>query len=200
VAGVYGRQQATLESDALSAFRLGQRFCKEPHWRRIRLGDRIPYKSLPFFLENAAVRRSVWRGIHFNERLPFGADRVWARQAVLASCTIAYAPDALIVRRTVSSLKTAYRLALLAGYTDTRHGDEGGTLWPDSRKLAKRAVCYLLKGLAWGQLPYLAVEAATHRYAYRLGRRLEHLPIGVRENSRPRASTEVEREAGDLAA
>jgi len=47
-------------------------------------------------LDNAAVRRSVWRGIHFNEHLPVGADRVWARQVVLASYTVTYAPDAVV--------------------------------------------------------------------------------------------------------
>jgi glycosyltransferase involved in cell wall biosynthesis len=185
VAGVYGRQEATLDSDALSAFRLGQRFCREAHWRRTRVGDRVPYKSLPFFIENAAVRRSVWRGIHFNERLPVGADRVWARQVVLASCTIGYAPDALVVRRTVSSLRAAYHLALVTGYVDRHHGDDGGTLWPDSRHLTKRAAWCLLKGFAWGQLPYLALEDAVQRYAYKLGQRLERLAPTVRERIAP---------------
>ncbi|TME25007.1 MAG: glycosyltransferase family 2 protein [Chloroflexi bacterium] len=32
VGGVYGRQEASLESDPLSGFRLGQRFCREAHW------------------------------------------------------------------------------------------------------------------------------------------------------------------------
>src|SRR6266705_62309 len=96
-----------------------------------RFGDAISYKSLPFFIENAAVRRSVWRGIHFNEHLPVGADRVWARQVVLASYTIAYAPDAMVTTDSSGSLKAAYRLALLTGYTDQHYGDEGGTLWPE---------------------------------------------------------------------
>src|SRR5205807_803817 len=95
VSGVYGRQQAPLESDPICAFRIGQRFCGEPHWRRNRIGDMVRYKSLPFFIDNAAVRRSVWRGIRFNEHLPIGADRVWARQLVLASCRVAYGTDAL---------------------------------------------------------------------------------------------------------
>ena len=164
-----------VESDPLSAFRLGQRFCREPHSRRIRIGDPVRYKSLPFFIDNAAVRRSIWRGIHFNEHLPTGADRVWARQAVLASCTIAYAPDALVVKPERSSLRRVYRLALTTGYTDAHFGDEGGTLWPDSRRFAKRAAWYLLRGFAWGQLPYLAIEDAAERYGYKLGRRLDRL-------------------------
>jgi glycosyltransferase involved in cell wall biosynthesis len=172
VGGVYGRQEASLGSDPLSGFRLAQRFCEEPHWRRIRVGDGIPYKSLPFFIDNAAVRRSVWKGIHFNEHLPIGADRVWARQVVLASCTIAYAPDAVVAKDVHASLGNAWRLAVLSGFTDHQHVDAGGTLWPDSKRFAKKAAWYLFKGLAWGQLPYLAIEDAAHRLGYRLGRRL----------------------------
>jgi GT2 family glycosyltransferase len=172
VAGVYGRQEASMGSDPLSGFRLAQRFCREPHWRRVRVGDAIAYKSLPFFIDNAAVRRSVWNGIHFNEHLPMGADRVWARQVVLASCTIAYVPDAVVAKEVHASLRQAWRLAVLVGFTDHQHVDAGGTLWPDSKRLGKRAAWYLLKGFAWGQLPYLAIEDAVHRYGYRLGTRI----------------------------
>ncbi len=172
VAGVYGRQQATIDSDPIEAFRLAQRYCLEPHTRRLRIGDRIRYKSLPFFIENAAVRRSVWTGIHFNHRLPLGADRVWARQVILASCTIAYAPEALVVRSAAHDLKARYQLARLTGFTDAHFGDEGGTLWPDSRKFGERAAWYLLKGLAWGRLPSLALGEVLARYGYWRGRRL----------------------------
>src|SRR5258708_25494050 len=116
VGGVYGLQEVATGGDPVSGFRLAQRVCHEPHARRIRVGDPVASKSLPFFIDNAAVRRSVWRGIHFNEHLPVGADRVWARQVVLASCTIAYAPDALIAKDMHASLKAAYRLAVLTGY------------------------------------------------------------------------------------
>jgi len=201
VSGVYGRQQAPLESDPICAFRIGQRFCGEPHWRRNRIGDMVRYKSLPFFIDNAAVRRSVWQGIRFNEHLPLGADRVWARQVVLASCTIGYAPDALVIKDVHPSLKAAYRLALLTGYTDAHFGDAGGTLWPDSRKFVKRAAWYLLKGLAWGRLPYLAIEAVVHRYGYKIGRRLDRLGPALRERIAPRIATEKRQpEVDDLAA
>ena len=201
VGGVYGRQEASMESDPLSGFRLGQRFCREPHWRRIRVGDAIRYTSLPFFIDNAAVRRSVWRGIHFNEHLPVGADRVWARQVVLASCTIAYAPDALVIRHVHASLKAAYRLAVVTGYTDEHFGDDGGTLWPDSMRFMKRAVWYLFRGLAWGQLPYLALEDAVHRYGYKLGRRLDRLSPGLRDRIAPGTAREERRpDTDDLAA
>jgi glycosyltransferase involved in cell wall biosynthesis len=185
VGGVYGRQEARVGSDPLSGFRLGQRFCQQPHSRRLRVGDPVRYKSLPFFIDNAAVRRSVWRGIHFNEHLAVGADRVWARQAVLASYTIAYSPDAPIVKQVRSSLREASRLAVLTGYTDRQHGDQGGTLWPDSRQFVRRAAWYLLKGFAWGQLPYLAVEDAVQRYGYQLGQRLDQLSLGLQGRIAP---------------
>jgi cellulose synthase/poly-beta-1,6-N-acetylglucosamine synthase-like glycosyltransferase len=201
VGGVYGRQEVALTGDPISGFRLAQRFCREAHWRRIRVGDAIAYRSLPFFIDNAAIRRSVWRGIHFNEHLPVGADRVWARQAVLASYTIAYAPDAVVARDVRASLRAAYRLALLTGWTDQHYGDKGGTLWPDSRHFVKRASWYLLKGFAWGMLPYLAVEDAVQRYAYKLGRRIDRLSPQLRgrfasETSEPPRPVETD----DLAA
>ena len=185
VGGVYGRQQVSIVGDPLAGFRLAQRYCGEPHLRRIRVGDPIAYKSLPFFIDNAAVRRSVWHGIHFNEHLPIGADRVWARQVVLASYTIGYAPDAFIIRDDLPSLKGEYRRAVLTGFTDQHHGDEGGTLWPDSRHFAKRAAWYLLKGLAWGRLPYLAIEDVAQRYGYKLGRRLDRFSPQLRGRLAP---------------
>ncbi|MDQ6884411.1 MAG: glycosyltransferase family 2 protein [Candidatus Dormibacteraeota bacterium] len=171
VAGVYGRQEASTSSDPIWNFRLAQRYCAQAHWRRLRVGDPVRYKSLPFFLENSAVRRSVWQGIHFNEHLPVGADRVWARQAVLASYTVAYAPDARVARENPVGLKRAFALGRSYGYADRQVGDAGGTLWPDSRRFARRAAWYLLSGFAWGRLPYLAFEDAAHRYGYQLGRR-----------------------------
>jgi glycosyltransferase involved in cell wall biosynthesis len=185
VGGVYGRQEAPMGGDPVFGFRLAQRFCAQPHWRRIRVGDAVSYKSLPFFIENAAVRRSVWRGIHFNEHLPVGADRVWARQVVLASYTIAYVPDAVVARDVEAGLKAAYRNAVLTGYTDQHYGDQGGTLWPDSRHFVKRAAWYLIKGFAWGELPYLALEDAVHRYGYTLGRRLDRMSPQLRGRFAP---------------
>jgi rhamnosyltransferase len=191
VGGVYGRQEVSIDGDPVSGFRLAQRFCREPHARRIRVGDAIAYKTMPFFIDNAAVRRSVWRGIHFNEHLPVGADRVWARQVVLASYTIAYAPDAVVVRDVRASLKAAYRLAVLTGYTDQHYGDQGGTLWPDSRHFVKRAAWYLLRGMAWGGLPYLAIEDVVQRYGYKLGRRLDRMSPQLRGRFAPETAVDT---------
>ena len=180
VAGVYGRQEASATSSPIWNFRLAQRYCRKAHWRRLKVGDTIRHKSLPFFIENAAVRRSVWQGIHFNEHLPVGADRVWARQAVLASYTVTYSPDALVTRELPLGLRAAFEVAKLTGYADRQFGEAGGTLWPDSRRSARRAAWFLLSGFAWGALPYLALESAAHRYGYMLGQRMQR-PIPALE-------------------
>ena len=109
---------------------------------------------------------------------------------MLASCTIAYAPDALVIRRVHASLKAAYRLALLTGYTDQHYEDQGGTLWPDSRHFTKRAAWYLVRGFAWGRLPYLAIEDVVQRYGYKLGRRLYRLGPTLRERIAPGTAAE----------
>ncbi|MDQ6710552.1 MAG: glycosyltransferase [Candidatus Dormibacteraeota bacterium] len=197
VAGVYARQEASLTSDPLSNFRLAQRYCRQAHSRRLRVGDPIRYKSLPFFLENAAVRRSVWQGIHFNEHLPVGADRVWARQAVLASYTVAYAPDAKVTREMPAGLKRAFSLARFTGYADRQVADAGGTLWPDSRRFARRAAWYLFAGFAWGRLPYLVLEDAAHRYGYKFGRRTLR-PIPALESPQNSALWPAESVADDV--
>ena len=201
VGGVYGRQEVSVDGDPLTGFRLAQRYCAEPHRRRIRVGDAIAYRSMPFFIDNAAVRHAVWRGIHFNEHLPVGADRVWARQVVLASFTIVYAPEAIVARDVEASLKAAYRQAVLTGYTDQHYGDEGGTLWPDSRHFVKRASWYLLKGLAWGRLPYLAIEDVVQRYGYKLGRRLDRMSPRLRGRFAPETAVDTRQpDVDDLAA
>jgi rhamnosyltransferase len=181
VAGVYGRQEASLTSSPIWNFRLARRFCRQAHWRRLRVGDPIRHKSLPFFIENAALRRSVWQGIHFNEHLPVGADRVWARQAVLASYTVAYSPDALVTRELPLGLRSAFELGKLTGYADRQFAQAGGTLWPDSRRFARGAAWFLLSGFAWGALPYLVLEDAAHRYGYLVGERMPR-PIPALES------------------
>jgi len=181
VGGVYGRQEASPTSDPLSNFRLAQRYCSRAHSRRLRVGDPIRHKSLPFFIENAALRRSIWQGIHFNEHLPIGADRVWARQVVLASYTVAYAPEAVVARDLPVGLKQAFTLARATGYADRELGGPGGTVWPDSRQFAKRAAWYLFGGFAWGKLPYLTLESAAHRYGYVVGKRMPR-PIPALES------------------
>ena len=197
VAGVYGRQEASATSSPLWNFRMAHRFCRKAHWRRLKVGDPIRHKSLPFFIENAAVRRSVWQGIHFNENLPVGADRVWARQAVLASYTVAYSPEALVTRELQLGLRAAFELARQTAYVDRQFGEAGGTLWPDSRRFSRKAAWFLISGFAWGALPYLLAEDLAQQYGYVLGQRMQR-PISAVEGLEKSTLWPDGREADDL--
>ena len=77
-------------------------------------------------------------------------------------------------------MRAAFEVAKLTGYADRQFGEAGGTLWPDSRRSARRAAWFLLSGFAWGALPYLALESAAHRYGYMLGQRMQR-PIPALE-------------------
>src|SRR3989442_15413910 len=107
----------------------------------------------------------------------------------------------MVIRAVLTSLKAEYRRGVLTGYPDQDYGDEGGTLWPDSRHFAKRAAWHLLKGLAWGRLPYLAIEDVAQRYGYKLGRRLGRFSPQLRGRLAPEtARPERPGESSDLAA
>jgi hypothetical protein len=65
----------------------------------------------------------------------------------------------------------------------------------------KRASWYLVKGFAWGRLPYLAIEDVVQRYGYRLGRRLDRLGPQLRGRLAPETAVDLRQpEIDDLAA
>ncbi len=193
LAAVYGRQAVTATLHPIAAYRLSRRFPPQPHERRARFGDPVTHRSLDFSIGNAALRHSVWEGIRFNEHLPAAADREWARQALFASYTIAYVPQATVERTLAPGLDAAFREALLCGWTDQLLGQEAGSLRPDDDRFVKRAAWHLVKGLRLDQLPYLFLEDAAHRYGYRVGRLLHRLAPSIRRRIAPEIASEEPR-------
>jgi rhamnosyltransferase len=193
IGAAYGRQQAGPESDRLAAYRLERRYGEQAFSRRARFGDPVAHQSLAFSIANAALRRSVWQGIHFNDHLPVGADRSWARQVMLASYTITYVPEAAVQRKVSSSLREAFWKAKLSGWTDQYMGEDGGTMREDPDGFVSSARWHLFKKLRWDQIPYLAMEDAAQRYGYRLGRRLHRLAPSIRARLAPEIATEQPR-------
>ena len=195
VAAVYGRQGVSAPADAISAFRLSRRFPQVAISRRACFGDALTLDSVDFSIANAALRRSVWRGIRFNEHLPIAADREWARQVLLASYTIAYAPEATVERTASRRLKAVFRQALLSGWTSVYLGPEAGPLFPDPDHFVRAALWNLLRNWRFDQIPRLALEDAFQRYGYRLGRRLHELAPSIRNKLAPEVAAEVPRRA-----
>jgi rhamnosyltransferase len=190
---VYGRQRTLAGRDPLDAFRLIERFPEDAQWRRARFGDPVTLQTLRFSIANAAVRRSVWRGIRFNEHLPVGADLEWARQVLLASFTVAYAPSAGVDRTFTPSLKGTFHRAVLSGWADGYLQPDAGTVRADPDRFARSAAWHLIRHWHWDRLPYLAVEDVASRYGYRLGRRLHQLGTGIRQRVAPEIAHEAPR-------
>jgi glycosyltransferase involved in cell wall biosynthesis len=176
VGAAYGRQRSHPGRDPIAALRLERRFPGDAQWRRARFGDPVTLNTLRFSIANCVIRRGVWRGIRFNERLLLGADLEWARQVLLASFTVAYVPGAIVERTGSDGLGAVFHEAVLSGWTDAVHDPAAGSVRQPADRLVGAAAWHLLRRWRWDQLPRLALEDAAHRYGYRLGRRLNRLP------------------------
>jgi hypothetical protein len=197
VAATYGRQEP-LQHDPVAAFRMADRFGSSAARHRARLNDPPSGGAPGFSLGNAAIRRSVWRGIHFNEHFPTGADREWGRQVLLASYTIAYVPEALVRRAVKPSVGEVAREALLRGWNDARLGSGQDAHMGELSSFAHRAAWHLLKTGSGRLLPRLYGEALAQAGAYRLGRRLHQLAPSLRNRIAPEiAHEEPRRELSD---
>lgn len=190
IGAVYGRQRTDGVRDPLGAFRLGRRFPEEPHWRRARFGDPVTLATLRFSIANAAIRRSVWKGIRFNERLTVGADQEWARQVLLASFTVAYVPDAVVSRILDRSVRGAFQRGILHGWTAGVLDPAAGSFHPAPRQETRAETWHLLRTMNVKALPYLALESAAHRYGYLLGHRLHRMSPGIRGRIQPELAEE----------
>lgn len=190
IGAAYGRQEATPGSDPITAHRLARRFPEEPASRRARFGDPVTYASLAFSIENAAIRRTTFKGIHFNEHLHIGADRAWARQVLLASYTIAYVPEASVNRTLHPTLSNVWRDAILTGWTDEYLGGDGGTLDLRGVDTGWNEAWQLVKRWRWDRLPYLTLEDGLSRYGYKLGRQLHRAAPSIRRRMAPEIAQE----------
>jgi glycosyltransferase involved in cell wall biosynthesis len=190
---VYGRQRTGEDRDPIAAFRLSRRFPEDAQWRRARFGDPVTLGTLRFSITNSALRRSVWRGIRFNEHLPVGADLEWARQVLLASFTVAYVPGATVDQGLSQALGEIFHEAILTGWTDSYHDPAAGSVRPQADRFNRAAAWHLLRRWRWLELPRLALEDAAHRYGYRLGRRLYRMGPTLRARIAPELAHEAPR-------
>ncbi|HYM49702.1 MAG TPA: glycosyltransferase family A protein [Candidatus Limnocylindrales bacterium] len=193
VGAAYGRQRTNEDKDPINAFRLSRRFPEDAQWRRARFGDPVTLHTLRFSIANAALRRSVWQGIRFNEHLPVGADLEWARQVLLASFTVAYVPSATVERTPDRALRSVFHESVLSGWTDAYHDPTAGTVRADATRFTQSAAWHLLRHWRWAEVPALALEDAAHRYGYRLGRRLYRMGPSVRARFAPEIEHELPR-------
>lgn len=88
VAGAYGKQVATPDSDPLEARSLEFTFGETP---QTQTDDRF------FSNANAIVDRTIWESNKFDEDLPYSEDQEWAKTVQQNGYKIRYVPDAPVI-------------------------------------------------------------------------------------------------------
>lgn len=87
VAAVYGRQEPLPGSDI---------FDKRDLWTTFGLERRVQTKDHFFHNANSMIRRSIWKGVRFDEDLSGVEDREWARRIIGQGYRIVYEPEASV--------------------------------------------------------------------------------------------------------
>lgn len=125
---------------------------------------------------NAAVRKSLWASVRFDEALPACEDVLWARSVMGRGCKIVYVPKATVFHSHTSSLKYIFTRYLkerraIAGMTDegSHAGVSGGgfrALWESYAWQMKSDFEFAARG---GYSPRWYLHIPLYRLAQGLG-------------------------------
>lgn len=107
VAGVYGRQLSIGHVNPYEAL-LNEIFFGR-NKVNFNLKDKKRRKKIHFTNSNAAVRKDVWQGFKFNERVPYGEDMLWQSEVIKAGFCIVYTPDAAVYHTHRLSISSVYK-------------------------------------------------------------------------------------------
>lgn len=99
IAGAYGKQVSTEDSDPLEARSLKSTFGETP---RTQTAD-------PFFSNaNSIIDRTVWESNKFDEDIPYSEDQKWAKKVQQNGYKIRYVPDAPVVHVHNETIKQVF--------------------------------------------------------------------------------------------
>lgn len=115
VAGVYGRQLSIGLVNPYEALLNEIFFGKNKV--NFTLKDKKRLKKIHFTNSNAAVRKDVWQGVKFNERVPYGEDMLWQSEVIKAGFCIVYTPDAAVYHTHRLSISSVYKNSVNCAYT-----------------------------------------------------------------------------------
>jgi len=117
VAGVYGRQLSMGLVNPYEALLNEMFFGKNKV--NFKLKDKKRLKKIHFTNSNAAVRKDVWQGFKFNERVPYGEDMLWQSEVIKAGFCIVYTPDAAVYHTHRLNISSVYKNSVNCAYTLT---------------------------------------------------------------------------------
>lgn len=152
VAGTFGAQVPEAGVNPFEEWRLARAFPRE----------RCGLQQFMFSSANAAVRRSIWERLPFDEKLPFSEDRAWARQAAGRGLEVCYVPDSKVYHSHPFSLSGINRRAYSAGW---------------AKKMIYGSACRF-DSAAWiaGAFVYCVIRDLAHFAAHGYWRFIWHIP------------------------
>lgn len=103
VAGVFGRHIAYETATPFTRWELDTHFSGLRNWPKVRISDAREYvrnqglrQVYHFYSDNSScMRRSVWQSLPYPD-VNFAEDQLWAKKAVEAGYTKAFAPDSVV--------------------------------------------------------------------------------------------------------
>jgi len=106
VAGVYGRQIPLPDCNPVDARDILKCYGLE---------KKIQTTEFFFSNANAAIRRSVWKEVPFDEKVPAAEDQLWAKEVITRGFKIIYEPEAIVMHSHNETLEQRYIRALREG-------------------------------------------------------------------------------------
>jgi len=116
IAGVYGRQHPKADASPMEEFFIQHVYTPLSNVQRLDNGRIQLRNRLVFSNTNSAIRRTVWEKIKLPEML-MSEDQEWAKRALLAGYSIAYAADSVVYHSHVYSLITVFQRFFDSGAT-----------------------------------------------------------------------------------
>ncbi len=120
---------------------------------------------------SAAIRRSVWREIAFDETLPSDEDGAWARAAIARGHQIVYTPNSLVWHSHPARVDTVYRRWYWRSYTMCLEAEERPSPARHLARFVKRDVCYFVVHRYFSCLWWIPAYEAVRQGAFWAGRR-----------------------------
>jgi len=182
VAGVYARQVARADANAMEKFFLGDAYSSTPETKSLARGEEASLARCFFSTVSGAIRVSIWARYPFREDIIMSEDQAWASEVMRAGYAVAYAPDSCVLHSHQYGIADVFRRNFDSGHSIKQifAGKTGIPFWRVVAKLMREAAFVLRYGTAGEWLKFLPYEAARH-VGFMLGRHSESLPVSMRK-------------------
>lgn len=182
VAGVYARQVARADANAMEKFFLDDTYSSTPETKMLARGEEASLARCFFSTVSGAIRETVWARHPFREDIIMSEDQAWASEVMQAGHAVAYAPESCVLHSHQYGITDVFRRNFDSGHSIQQifSGKTGIPFLNVVTKLMREASYVLRYGTAGEWLKFFPYEAARH-LGFMLGRHSECLPVSMKK-------------------